>query len=71
MRLGKEKFQLPKGVAPIAEHSTLALPVIGSIMSAIKHRRGQSLRLELPNGQREELPKVAALFLIIFDVKAG
>ncbi|KAL8717498.1 MAG: hypothetical protein Q9225_005255 [Loekoesia sp. 1 TL-2023] len=30
-----------------------------------------SLHLELPNAHAEELPHVAALFLILFDVKAG
>lgn len=42
-----------------------------NIMPSIKRRRGQSLHLELPNGHSEELPQVAALFLIVFDVKTG
>ncbi|KAL9609114.1 MAG: hypothetical protein Q9167_006092 [Letrouitia subvulpina] len=40
-------------------------------MPSIKRRRGQSLHLELPNSRSEELPQVAALFLIVFDVKTG
>ncbi|MCJ1392299.1 hypothetical protein MMC18_005166 [Xylographa bjoerkii] len=40
-------------------------------MSTVKRRRGQSLHLELPNADLSELPPVAALFLIQFDVKAG
>lgn len=40
-------------------------------MSTAKRRRGQSLHLELPNPDVEELPPVAAVFLILFDVKAG
>ena len=40
-------------------------------MSTAKRRRGHSLHLELPNGDAEELPPVAAVFLILFDVKAG
>ena len=31
----------------------------------------QSLHLDLPNPHIEELPQIAALFLIEFDVKAG
>lgn len=30
-----------------------------------------SLHLELTNTHVEELPRIAALFLILFDVKAG
>ncbi|KAF6218073.1 hypothetical protein HO133_006485 [Letharia lupina] len=40
-------------------------------MSTAKRRRGHSLHLELPNRDAEELPPVAAVFLILFDVKAG
>lgn len=40
-------------------------------MSTAKRRRGHSLHLELPNGNVEELPPVAAVFLILFDAKAG
>jgi hypothetical protein len=40
-------------------------------MSTAQRLRGQSLHLELPNGGVEELPPVAAVFLILFDVKAG
>ena len=40
-------------------------------MSTAKRRRGQSLHLDLPNGISEELPRIAALFQILFDVKAG
>ena len=38
--------------------------------TTVKHRRGQSLHLDLPDGQ-ERLPPIAAIFLILFDVKAG
>jgi len=38
--------------------------------STIRRRRGQSLHLDLPNGH-ESLPPIAAVFLILFDVKAG
>ena len=38
-------------------------------------RQGQSLHIDLPNGEpspsTDDLPPVAALFLILFDVKAG
>lgn len=40
-------------------------------MSTVKRRRGHSLHLELPSGDVEELPPVAAVFLVLFDVKAG
>ncbi len=40
-------------------------------MSTAKRRRGNSLHLELPNGRAEELPPIDAVFLILFDVKAG
>lgn len=40
-------------------------------MSTAKRRRGHSLHLELPSGSAEELPAIAAVFLILFDVKAG
>ncbi|KAK4696478.1 hypothetical protein P7C71_g1442, partial [Lecanoromycetidae sp. Uapishka_2] len=40
-------------------------------MATAKRRRNDSLHLELPNGQPEELPSIAAAFLILFDVKAG
>ena len=40
-------------------------------MSTVRRRRGQSLHLDLPNGGAEDLPSVAAVFLILFDVKAG
>jgi len=40
-------------------------------MSTAKRRRGNSLHLELPNGRVEELPPIHAVFLILFDVKAG
>jgi hypothetical protein len=40
-------------------------------MSTAKRRRGESLHLELPNGMPAELPPLAALFLVLFDVKAG
>ena len=40
-------------------------------MSTAKRRRGHSLHLELPKVEAEELPPVAAVFLILFDVKAG
>lgn len=42
-----------------------------STMSTAKRRRGHSLHLDLPNGAAEELPQIAALFKILFDVKAG
>ncbi|CAL8574305.1 hypothetical protein XPA_000269 [Xanthoria parietina] len=31
----------------------------------------QSLHLDLSNAHNEELPQIAALFLILFDVRAG
>lgn len=40
-------------------------------MSTAKRRRDRELHLDLPNGQQEDLPPVAAAFLILFDVKAG
>ncbi|MCJ1269045.1 hypothetical protein MMC22_008933 [Lobaria immixta] len=40
-------------------------------MSTAKRRRGHSLHLDLPKRFSDELPPVAALFLIRFDVKAG
>ncbi|KAI4125927.1 MAG: hypothetical protein LQ347_005179, partial [Umbilicaria vellea] len=40
-------------------------------MSTAKRGRGQSLHLELPSGISEDLPPVAATFLILFDIKAG
>ena len=40
-------------------------------MSTAKRRRGQSLQLDLPNGQQEDVPAIAALFLVTFDSKTG
>lgn len=40
-------------------------------MSTAKRRRGRSLHLDLPEGHAEELPPIAAVFLILFDDKAG
>lgn len=34
-------------------------------------RRAQSLRVDLPEGATQERPRIAAAFLIYFDVKAG
>ena len=36
-----------------------------------QRRRGKSLRLELPDAVVEDLPPVAAVFMVQFDVKAG
>ena len=45
------------------------------MISTFKRRRGQSLHLDLANGTQpssaDDLPPVAAVFLILFDVKAG
>ncbi|KAL9128301.1 MAG: hypothetical protein Q9217_003006 [Psora testacea] len=40
-------------------------------MSTTQRRRGQSLHLDLPDGQKDDLPPVAAAFLLSFDAKAG
>ncbi|KAL9637380.1 MAG: hypothetical protein Q9164_002225 [Protoblastenia rupestris] len=40
-------------------------------MSTAKRRRGHSLRLDLPDAQKEDLPPIVAAFLVRFDVKAG
>jgi hypothetical protein len=40
-------------------------------MSTAKRRRGHSLHLDLPAGQFEDVPPVAAVFLVLFDIKAG
>ena len=43
--------------------------------STSDRRQGQSLHIDLPNGKQsfpnDDLPPVAAVFLILFDVKAG
>ncbi len=49
----------------------LALGNVLKAMSTAKRRRGESLHLELPNGMPAELPPLAALFLVLFDAKAG
>ncbi len=36
-----------------------------------KRQRGLSLNLDLSNSTAEDLPAVAAVFLILFDVRAG
>lgn len=41
------------------------------MMSKDKRARHNSLHLDLSNGQLDSLPSVAAVFLILFDVKAG
>ena len=41
------------------------------VMTTTKRRRGKSLHLELPTGEEDGGPPIAALFLIQFDVKAG
>ena len=38
--------------------------------STVKRRRGHSIHLDLA-GEHDKLPSIAALFLILFDVKAG
>lgn len=40
-------------------------------MSTAKRPRHLSLHLDLSTGQPNNLPSVAAVFLILFDVKAG
>ena len=40
-------------------------------MSTAQRRRGESLHLQLPNGLPTDLPPLTALFLVLFDVKAG
>lgn len=40
-------------------------------MSTAQRRRGRSLHLELPNSSTEELPRVAAVFLVLFDARTG
>lgn len=40
-------------------------------MSKAKRARHHSLHLDVSNGQLDSLPPVAAVFLILFDVKAG
>lgn len=40
-------------------------------MSTAKRARHHSLHLDLSNGVLDSLPPVAAVFLILFDVKAG
>ena len=40
-------------------------------MTTAKRRRGHSLHLELPDGPSDSPPTVAAIFLILFDPKAG
>lgn len=46
-----------------------------TMTTASDRRQGQSLHIDLPNGEtslpKYDLPPVAALFLILFDVKAG
>ncbi len=43
--------------------------------STSKRRRGQSLHIDLANGSHpssaDDLPPIAAIFLILFDIKAG
>ena len=56
--------------AATSEHIDIFCDTI-YIMSTVRRRRGQSLHLDLPNGGAEDLPSVAAVFLILFDVKAG
>ena len=56
--------------AATSEHIDIFCDTI-YIMSTVRRRRGQSLHLDLPNGGGEDLPSVAAVFLILFDVKAG
>lgn len=41
------------------------------MMSKAKRARHHSLHFDLSNGQLDSLPSVAAVFLILFDVKAG
>lgn len=40
-------------------------------MSKAKRARNHSLHLDISNDQLDSLPPVAAVFLILFDVKAG
>lgn len=46
-----------------------------TMTSTSKRRRGQSLHIDLANGSHhsplDDLPPLAAIFLILFDVKAG
>ncbi|KAL8794157.1 MAG: hypothetical protein Q9195_003225 [Heterodermia aff. obscurata] len=40
-------------------------------MSTAQRRRGRSLHLELPHDSQIDLPSVAAVFLVLFDVRSG